>query len=333
MVKLRKQRTTETMLWIIVFLVVIVVGSVATISVLKSKYGQREQVWLPNENYFVDPNDGNKRIQFPSVYSNDSNDRVYVSLIVPAYNEQERLPIMLDETIQYLKQREAKDSSFTWEIIIVDDGSKDKTTQVALGYCRKEGIRKFRVLTLLKNRGKGGAVKRGMLCARGQYLLMVDADGATKISDLDRLERDTKFIETKGLAIGIGSRAHMQADAVASRTALRKILSGGFHLLVSTLGIRGIKDTQCGFKLFSREAARLLFVNQNVERWAFDCELLFLAQQFGIPMVETAVNWMEIEGSKLTPFAASVQMAKDLLRIRAFYLFGIWTANQHRKSV
>ena len=108
----------------------------------------------------MDPNDGNKRIQFPSVYSNDTKDRVYVSLIVPSYNEQERLPIMLDETLQYLKQREAEDPKFTWEIIIVDDGSKDKTTPVAMQYCKKEGVQRFRVLTLLKNRGKGGAVKR-----------------------------------------------------------------------------------------------------------------------------------------------------------------------------
>ena len=99
----------------------------------------------------------------------------------------------------------------------------------------------------------------------------------------------------------------------------------GFHILVDSLCVRGIADTQCGFKLFTRKTAQLLFPNQHVERWAFDVELLFLAQTLRVPMVEVEVNWTEVPGSTLTPLAASVQMGKDLVRIRSAYLLQIWT--------
>lgn len=106
---------------------------------------------------FLDPNQNNKRIEFPSLSSSPS---LLFSIIVPSYEEQERLPKMLDETIEYLEQRSKQDKQFTWEIIIVDDGSKDKTSQIGLQYAKKYTTEKIRVLTLMKNRGKGGAVKR-----------------------------------------------------------------------------------------------------------------------------------------------------------------------------
>lgn len=101
----------------------------------------------------------------------------------------------------------------------------------------------------------------------------------------------------------------------------------GFHFLVSFLCVRGIKDTQCGFKLFTRKTAARLFQIVNIERWAFDVELAYVAQSLNVPIVEVPVVWQEIPGSKLSPFAASVQMGKDLLRIRLAYMLGIWTVN------
>jgi len=285
----------------------------------------KNAVWLPNENQYKDPAT-DKRVSFPSLYGPAS---VYLSVVVPSYNEEERLSIMLDEALEYLHTRKKENSSFTYEILIIDDGSKDKTSQVAMDYCKKhESADTFRVLTLAKNRGKGGAVKRGMHCARGQYLLMVDADGATKFADLDRLESSLKKAERDGQGIALGSRAHLQAEAVAKRTLLRTILMYGFHTLVYVLGVHGIKDTQCGFKLFTRKSAQMLFKNLHVERWAFDVELIYLAQQFKIHLTEVAVNWTEIPGSKLTPMAASLQMGKDLFRIRASYILGLWTIDR-----
>src|SRR5262245_2050890 len=103
----------------------------------------------------------------------------------------------------------------------------------------------------------------------------------------------------------------------------------GFHLTVAILGVSGIKDTQCGFKLFSRKAAQLIFPNLHIERWAFDVELIYLAQNFNVPLAEVAVNWKEIEGSKLSPATASIQMLKDLLRFRFAYMTGIWRIDRN----
>jgi len=288
---------------------------------LRFFYGKQGQLWYPNEDQFVDPNLSDTRVKFGSLSAPPT---VQLSIIIPAYNEKERLPVMLDETLTFLKQREAKDPSFSYELIIVDDGSKDNTSQIALKYSKKETTNKVRVLTLMKNRGKGGAVKRGMLVARGKVLLMADADAATKIEDLLKLEKQLDSIEKNQLGIALGSRRHLQKLAEKKRKWYRNILMWGFHILVDILCVKGIADTQCGFKLFTRKTAQILFPNQNVERWAFDVELLYLAQRLNVPLVEVDVNWTEVPGSTLTPFAASVQMGKDLVRIRSAYLFGIW---------
>jgi len=158
---------------------------------------------------------------------------------------------------------------------------------------------------------------------------MVDADGATKFSDLDRLEQRMKEIEKDGCGVVVGSRAHLQDEAVAKRSIFRNFLMYGFHFVVYVLCVKGIRDTQCGFKLFSRKSCQKLFPNQHIERWAFDVELLYLAERFKIPISEVAVNWTEIDGSKLSPFEATVQMARDLLRIRGNYMFGIWKAKNY----
>jgi dolichyl-phosphate beta-glucosyltransferase len=158
---------------------------------------------------------------------------------------------------------------------------------------------------------------------------MVDADGATEITDLGRLEQAldkvkvTSADEAQGVAVG--SRAHLQNEAVAKRSLLRTVLMHGFHTLVVVLGgVKDVRDTQCGFKLFTRAAARRLFHNVHLERWCFDVEVLYIAQCLGIPVAEVAVNWTEIDGSHLDPLWSAVEMFKDLLLIRTFYLTGTW---------
>jgi len=281
-------------------------------------------MWISKEeNIYLDPNLSDARKNFPSIFSPSS---IYLSVIIPAYNEQKRMPIMLDETLEYLEKRSNNDKEFTYELIIVDDGSKDQTSKVGLNYSKKYSTEKIRVLTLLKNRGKGGAVKRGMMCARGKYLLFADADGATKFSDIERVEKSLKEIENiNQYGMAIGSRAHLEDKAVAKRSPFRNLLMYGFHFLVTILGVRGIKDTQCGFKLVTRKSGQLLFPNLHIERWAFDVELIFVSQSLSIPVKEVAVNWTEIPDSKLSPFEASIQMTRDMIRIRFGYLFRFWT--------
>ncbi|XP_074649893.1 dolichyl-phosphate beta-glucosyltransferase-like [Tubulanus polymorphus] len=282
------------------------------------------------EKYFLDPQATKKQQKFPSL--NDKHS-VQLSVIVPSYNEQDRLPTMLDECIGFLEKRRSSDPEKTFEIIVVDDGSKDKTSKVALDYSIKYGCDKVRVLTLVKNRGKGGAVRLGMFSARGKSLLFADADGATSFPDLVKLEESLNEITNKdGMGVVCGSRAHLEEESVASRSFMRTVLMYGFHFLVWFLCVRGIKDTQCGFKLLTRPAALLLFSNLHVERWAFDVDMLYLAQYFNIPISEVAVNWQEIEGSKMIPIFSWAQMGKDLLLIRLRYLIGAWKINPKIKA-
>lgn len=274
------------------------------------------------EKTFINPSNSEK-LEFPF---NQPDGTVSLSVVVPAYNEEERLPIMLDETIEYLEHRQKEDDSFLYEIIIVDDGSRDKTSQVGLEYAKKYGVEKIRVLTFEKNRGKGGAVRLGVFSSRGSKILFVDADGATKFSDLTHVEQclDDFHSGKDGMAVAVGSRAHLQDEAVATRSLFRNILMYGFHFIVYILAVRGIKDTQCGFKLFTRKAALTLFSSLHVERWAFDVELLYVAECLGIPVGERAVNWQEIDGSKMVPVFSWLQMGKDLLLIRSRYVIGAW---------
>lgn len=277
-----------------------------------------------SEKVYKDPNNNYATYPFPFIEEEGSID---LSVIVPSYNEEERLPIMLDETLDYLENKKKNHPSFTYEIIVVDDGSKDGTSKVALEYVKKYGVHKMRLLTFEKNRGKGGAVRMGVLSSRGRRLLMADADGASKFADLLRLESALDDINGKKgnkAVIICGSRAHLQEEAVAERSFLRNLLMHVFHFLVWLLCVRGIKDTQCGFKLFTRPAALLTFTALHVERWAFDVELLYIAQRLKIPLAEVAINWKEIDGSKMIPFWSWLQMGKDLLLISLRYLTGAW---------
>eukprot|EP00761_Pharyngomonas_kirbyi_P011891 gb/GECH01011917.1/.p1 GENE.gb/GECH01011917.1/~~gb/GECH01011917.1/.p1 ORF type:complete len:327 (+),score=55.08 gb/GECH01011917.1/:1-981(+) len=261
----------------------------------------------------------------------DDPSSLYLSLIIPAFNEEERLPVMLDETLAYLQERQKHDPDFTFELIIVDDGSSDATQTVGKEYISKYGSDTIRVLPLNENYGKGFAVKQGMLRGRGEYMLMVDADGATEFhSALPRLEREIQrtSIRSRGgsqLGIVVGSRAHLMEEAVAQRKWYRNILMYGFHFSVSLLSrIRSISDTQCGFKLFTRDSARLVFHNLHINRWCFDVEILYIAQQTGVPVSEVAVNWTEVAGSKLNLVSASLDMFKSLLVMRVMYMAGTW---------
>nr|XP_005906818.1 PREDICTED: dolichyl-phosphate beta-glucosyltransferase isoform X2 [Bos mutus] len=226
-----------------------------------------------------------------------------LSVVVPSYNEEKRLPVMMDEALGYLEDRQ------------------------------KYGSDKVRVITLVKNRGKGGAIRMGVFSSRGKKILMADADGATKFPDIEKLEKGLNDLQPwpDQMAIACGSRAHLEKESIAQRSYFRTLLMYGFHFLVWFLCVKGIRDTQCGFKLLTREAASRTFSSLHIERWAFDVELLYIAQFFKIPIAEIAVNWTEIEGSKLVPFWSWLQMGKDLLFIRLRYLTGAWRLEQTRK--
>ncbi|XP_014471417.1 PREDICTED: dolichyl-phosphate beta-glucosyltransferase [Dinoponera quadriceps] len=294
------------------------------------------KIWRDeNEKFFFNAQTKTKEA-FPSLHDAWS---IHLSVIVPAYNEEHRLPPMLDECLEYLENR-AK-SGLTYEVIVVSDGSTDKTTDIAQHYASKYNT--LRILNLVKNRGKGGAVRLGMLSARGSALLFADADGATKFKDLEKLDESltdvSGFDYTKNPeeiassdAVICGSRAHLEKEETAKRSYFRLLLMHGFHFLVWLLCVRGVRDTQCGFKLLTRKSARTIFGALHVERWAFDVEMLYIAQSINIPITEIAVNWTEIDGSKIIPFWSWLQMGKDLFFIWLRYRIGAWKINRTKTA-
>ncbi|KAH6802932.1 Nucleotide-diphospho-sugar transferases superfamily protein [Perilla frutescens var. frutescens] len=265
----------------------------------------------------------------------------YISLIIPAYNEEHRLPGALDETLIYLQERAAKDKSFSYEVVIVDDGSADSTKRVAFDFVKRYTVENVRIVLLGRNHGKGEAIRKGMLHSRGELLLMLDADGATKVSDLEKLENQIHAVAAKEQKYGdssagdatsriadvpiaaFGSRAHLEEKALASRKWYRNFLMKGFHLVVLLAAGPGIRDTQCGFKMFTRAAARKLFTNIRLKRWCFDVELVYLCKYFDIPMIETSVTWSEIPGSKVNLLSIP-NMLWELALMSVGYRTGMW---------
>lgn len=207
-------------------------------------------------------------------------------------------------------------------------------------------VHAFKYLALDPNRGKGGAVKAGILAATGLYRLMVDADGATRFSDLSKLTssilprpEEENDGATTAAVTAWGSRAHLQdqSDHKKKRSLPRQVLMHGFHAFVKLLGTRKgstyVRDTQCGFKLFSQRAAVLLFSNLHLTGWAFDVELLILCSFFHFPVVEVPVEWREVDGSKLSTSPLNVakvalSMLRDMICVRICYETGLWKIQQ-----
>ncbi len=227
-----------------------------------------------------------------------------MSVVIPAFNEATRLPPYLHEVVGFLASR-----GEAWEVIVVDDGSTDATAAVVREVAeRHSGVR---LLPFGRNRGKGAAVRAGMLAARGAFRLFTDADGATPIAELKRLEA---ALGTGDIAIG--SRA-LSAPAVAVRTRWHRRAAGRvFSWLVARIGLRGIADSQCGFKLFTAAAAESLFATLETSGFAFDVELLLRAQRAGCRIVEVAVNWADQEGSKVGVLTSGPGMLIEVARAR-----------------
>ena len=251
---------------------------------------------------------------------------ILLSIVIPAYNEEVRLPIMLDAAIDYIDKNRStilKKKSTCIEWLVVSDGSTDGTASIVRDFGSRSKHDVWKLISLKTNGGKGAAVKAGMMRARGELCLMVDADGATDFGQ--GLERCLKEI-SKTPAV-FGSRAHLQETA--QRRWIRTALMYAFHFFVHLLCSSQVNDTQCGFKLFTRKAAMDLFGNLHLRRWAFDTELVMLAERLGILISEVAVPWQEVDGSKLHTSKlalalVSLSMLRDMLCVRACYSLGLW---------
>jgi len=293
-----------------------------------------------------------------------------LSLIIPAYNEEERLPPMFLSTIKHLHSSKEKISQLCidilsddsgdgdhtkfakckpFEILIVNDGSKDSTIptikyivqQTEHNPSKDYSINdiNIRVFSLKQNCGKGAAVKVGMLNSNGKLCLMVDADGATNflpsllelLNEMKQMKEQQQEKQDRNdeNMIVFGSRAHLSKDSKAKRSPVRTVLMIAFHMVVKTLCSNSIQDTQCGFKLFTSDAAEVLFGNLHLNRWAFDTEIVIMAEKLGIPIREVGVEWKEVDGSKLAVgklglLIASIEMFRDMLCVRVMYTLGLW---------
>ncbi|KAG6578126.1 putative dolichyl-phosphate beta-glucosyltransferase [Phytophthora cinnamomi] len=259
----------------------------------------------------------------------DEKAQVTLSVVIPAYNEEQRILVTIKDTVAFLDEKKSKDPSFSYEILVVDDCSVDGTVDVVMNEVKRFSVDCIRLLKLQKNHGKGGAIRKGVMRARGERVLFADADNATEIRDYDKLASamDEAQAATSNGVVVCGSRAHLEEQAIAKRNPLRNLLMHGFHLIVSTLCIKNVRDTQCGFKLFDRKAARVLFAPMHIERWAFDVELLYLAASSKMAIKEVAVQWTEVPGSKLSVISATLTMLREIILIRLCYTVGIWKAN------
>ena len=326
---------------------------------------------------------------------------VFITVVVPAFNEEQRLTGMLEEAVDYLeKTYSAKSSSIPtipeqttgvdtttgvdgqirkrqattsisdnpdgnvssnsrssrdqsgWEILIIDDGSKDSTHKVAEEFSRRHILPQMprrdsgpwshrsekavkipagsiKMIRLEKNRGKGGAVTHGLRHAQGKYIVFADADGASDFKDLGKLVTACQKIQDKdGRGLAVGSRAHLVgSEVVVKRSKIRNFLMHSFHLVLRYMTpekTAQIKDTQCGFKLMSRPCLPWIVPHMHIEGWIFDVELLMLAEWSGIPVTEVAIGWKEVQGSKLNIVRDSIGMAWGLAMLRFCWTTGIY---------
>lgn len=228
-----------------------------------------------------------------------------LSIVIPAYNEEWRLPPTLLDMVDYFDGRD-----LDYEIIVVDDGSTDRTAEVVK---RLEKIRQqVSLIQLPQNRGKGYAVKTGVSNSHGKYVLFADADGSTPIKEIERLE--AKFNENTKVVIG--SRGLPSEDTSVTRGWYHTFLERIFNVCVNFLILPGLADTQCGFKMFTAECAFFLFEKQRAERWSFDIEILLIARKAGLKIVEVPINWNDVPGSKVNLFLDAIGMFCDIFTFK-----------------
>jgi len=231
-------------------------------------------------------------------------DRPFMSLVVPAYNEQSRLPATLEKLRAFLQKQPSR-----YEVLVVDDGSRDRTTAIV-----EEAMASFPELRLLReqHRGKGHAVRKGMLAAVGQYVMFCDADFSMPVEEVVKFPKSL----ADSYQIAIASREVKGARRIGEPW-YRHLMGRVFNLLVRLLAVPGLQDTQCGFKCFTLEAAREIFGMQVIDGFGFDVEVLYIARKLGIPITEVPINWYYSSSSRVDPIKDTARMFSDVLQVKS----------------
>ena len=227
------------------------------------------------------------------------------SIVIPAYNEGQRLGGTLEKVLGYVRER-----GWNAEVVVVNDGSRDNTAELVRAFSAKDST--LRLIENPGNRGKGYAVRNGMLNARGEVIVFSDADLSSPIEEMPKLLAAL----AAGADIAIGSR-WLRAELQTQRQSLHRQLFGRvFNVLNRVILGLQFKDTQCGFKAFTRRAALMILPLQRIERWGFDPEILFLARKFGFRVEEVAVRWGHVGGTRINPLVDGARMFQEMVRIR-----------------
>ncbi|MDA8173028.1 MAG: glycosyltransferase family 2 protein [Nitrospiraceae bacterium] len=238
-----------------------------------------------------------------------------ISVVIPAYNEEKRLLPTLEKVHAYLSG-----NYHDFELLVVDDGSADATVRVAGEFAANhDGVR---ILRNERNMGKGAAIRRGVLASGGEMVLISDADLSTPIEELEKF---MPYLE-EGYHIVIGSRAMPGADIRIRQPLHREVMGRVFNMFVQGLLVSGVKDTQCGFKLFKGPEAKMLFSRGIINGFSFDAEILFLAQKSGLRIKETPVIWLNSAASTVRVASDPAKMFAQLLVIRLNWLRGRYRA-------
>ena len=230
---------------------------------------------------------------------------IFLSVVIPAYNEEQRIAGTLEQIYTYLEQQ-----SYTFEVIVVDDGSTDLTVEVVKGIVKRFGH--GTVLQRKENRGKGYSIRQGVFQARGTYILFSDADLSTPIQEVDKLLR----LVQQGYDIAFGSRGLKDSDICVHQAWYREGMGKIFNRIARLLRLTEFSDTQCGFKCFRANVAKALFSRQKIDHFSFDVEILALALQDGYTVEEAPVQWYNEPHSRVHVWIDSLKMLRDLLRIR-----------------
>lgn len=228
-----------------------------------------------------------------------------LSFIIPAYNEAERIGASLEKGIAYFTGQ-----PYTWEIVVVDDGSRDATADVV----ERFADRGVRLLRQPRNMGKGAAVRRGMLEAQGDIRIFSDADFSTPVEETERALEHLKTYD-----VAIGSRAIDRSYVKVHQPWYREMMGNIFNLFVQALAVSGIKDTQCGFKGFRAKVAEDVFGRTKIDGFSFDVEALYIARKLGYSIKEFPVHWYNDERSTLNPVTDAIRMFRELLKVRSLH--------------
>lgn len=239
--------------------------------------------------------------------------RCYLSLIIPAYNEENRLPATLVRIAEYLALRD-----FSYELIVVDDGSRDNTRQVVRDFAATRPYVRLECYDdeagRPLNKGKGFAVRHGVLSSHGRDVLFSDADLSTPIEEMEKL---LPFISGGDYDVAIASRALPESNLDVHQPFYREWMGRTFNAFVRRVLRTDISDTQCGFKAFRGDAARRIFSLARINGFGFDTEVLFLAKKFGMRVREVPVTWRHRDDSRVSPLVAPFQMIGELFRVRS----------------